>query len=80
MGNEAEKALGVERVIQMFVGLATWGLLIYSDWQDSEQLGDMSIHQIGLHLGKYAVAFVLIKGVSMDQVNEFVRAWRGRDK
>ena len=79
MTDSENEALSVERVIQLIAGVLMWGVLMYMDWQDSEQLSNMDAYQIGLHAAKYAVAFILIKGVSMEQVNEFVRAWKGRN-
>lgn len=68
----------IERYIQLIAGLLMWSWLMYADHTSGVEYAELNYAQIGILLGKYAFAAVLIKGWTGKEVAELLRAWRGK--
>ncbi len=76
--SDEDARFSVERLIQQLLGGAIWGWLMWTDHQSEVDLFDLSTGSLTLHFGKYAVAFILIKGVTVKEIAELLRAWKGK--
>lgn len=78
---DEEKRFSAERLIQLLIGGAIWFSLMWSDHQSGIGFADLlelSTSGMALHLSKYAVAFILMKGITVKEIAELLRAWKGK--
>ena len=67
-----------ERTAQLFLGAALWiGMLVY-DIGAGVELAELSSQQMITMAIRYGFAAILIKGVTVAEIADLVRAWRGK--
>ena len=71
-------AKGIDRYIQQISGVGIWAYLMWADTNSETRISDLSGADVILLGGQYAFAAILIKGVSVKEVAEVIRAWRGK--
>lgn len=75
-----KKGKSAEEWAQFAVGVVTWLFLMWVDSQADRALVDLSATEVSILLGKYAFAAILIKGVTVKELTELLRAWKGKNE
>lgn len=76
--NALEPKYSIERLIQQVFGGLMWAWLMFTDYKSGIELSELSNAQLMFIVGKYTVAFILIKGVTIKELTELLRAWKGK--
>ena len=68
----------IERYLQMLFGFCLWGYMLYTDLSAGVELSELSVQQMSIMAVRYGFAAILIKGTTISEVSELIRAWKGK--
>ena len=74
-GNDNDRFV---RYAQMLFGFCLWGYMLFFDLSSGVELASLSPQELAVKGVFYGFAAILIKGVSVEQLTDLLRAWRGK--
>lgn len=78
MGADDQKHDRFERYVQMFFGIVLWGYMLWSDMSSGVDFSELTTQELIIMGVRYGFAGILIYGVTIAQIVDLIRAWRGK--